>query len=229
MVNKTPIQITSGTANDDSVVHASDAAVSDLSRSHKERDISRLQGTAPLFSASKTYAVNDLVTESGIVYRNIVAIVVPAAFDGADWVRISPIDISCKATKTTDQAIPRITTTTITWNSELYDTDSMHDNSTNNSRITIKTAGKYSILAQAEWGINSGGFRFLDMIKNGTDGIARVRYQADNASENIISYVGEFAVNDYIELNVFQDTGGDLDFESGTGVENTYLEAHKIN
>lgn len=85
MVDKTPAQITSGTANDASVVHASDATLTNLSRSHTERDISRLQGTAPLFSASKTYAVNDLVTESGIVYRNIVAIAVPAAFNPTDW------------------------------------------------------------------------------------------------------------------------------------------------
>jgi len=85
MVDKTPAEITSGTANDDSVVHASDADVTDFSRSHTERDISRLQGTAPLFSAAKTYNVNDLVTQNNIVYRNIVAIAVPAAFDAADW------------------------------------------------------------------------------------------------------------------------------------------------
>jgi len=32
-----------------------------------------------------------------------------------------------------------------------------------------------------------------------------------------------------IPLEVFQDTGGNLDFESGAMLENTYLEAHKIN
>jgi len=138
-------------------------------------------------------------------------------------------DISCKVTKTTNQSIPRIIMTTINWDSELYDTDSMHDNVTNNSRITIKTPGKYSISAQSEWGINSGGFRFLEIIKNGVDSIARVRDLADNASEHNIVFVGEFAVNDYIELIVFQDTGGNLDFEAGALLKNTYLEAHKIN
>ena len=116
-----------------------------------------------------------------------------------------------------------------TWDEELYDTDGMHDTVTNNSRITFKTAGKYSISAQSEWGINSGGFRFMDIIKNGVDSIARVRDLAENASEHNIAFVGEFAVNDYIELIVFQDTGGNLDFEAGAMLENTYLEAHKIN
>lgn len=85
MVDKTPAQITPGNANDNSVVHASDATLSDLSRSHTERDISRLQGTAPLFQVTQTYIVNDLVTESNIVYRNIVPIPVPGAFNPADW------------------------------------------------------------------------------------------------------------------------------------------------
>jgi len=138
-------------------------------------------------------------------------------------------DISVKVTKTTDQSIPRIILTMVTWNSEEYDTDGMHDNVTNNSRITFQTAGKYSILAQSEWGINSGGFRFMDIMKNGVDSIARVRDLADNASEHNISFVGEFVVGDYIQLEVFQDTGGNLDFESGAIIENTYLEAHKID
>jgi len=141
----------------------------------------------------------------------------------------SATDISCKVTKTADQSIPRITLTMVTWDSEEYDTDEMHDNVTNNSRITFNTAGKYSVLAQSEWEVNSGGFRFMDIMKNGVDSIARVRNLADNASEHNIAFVGEFAVGDYIELEVFQDTGGSLDFESGAILENTYLEAHKIN
>ena len=138
-------------------------------------------------------------------------------------------DISVKVTKTTDQSIVRNTLTMVTWDSEKYDTDDMHDNVTNNSRITFNTAGKYSVLAQSEWGINSGGFRFMDIMKNGVDSIARVRNLAENASEHNIAFVGEFAVGDYIQLEVFQDTGGNLDFESGAILENTYLEAHKIN
>lgn len=85
MADKLPFQITSGTPNDDSVVHASDADNSDLSRSHNERGISRLQGTAPNYSASKTYNVNDIVEENGIVYRNTTSIGTPEAFDRSKW------------------------------------------------------------------------------------------------------------------------------------------------
>jgi hypothetical protein len=89
MVDKTPAQIIPGNANDDSVVHASDASLADLSRSHAERDISRLQGTAPLFQVTKTYIINDLVTQINIVYRNIIAIPVPGAFNPTEWQAVS--------------------------------------------------------------------------------------------------------------------------------------------
>jgi len=85
MADKTPVQITSGNANDDSVVHASDATLGDLSRSHAERDISRLQGAAPAYSASKTYNIGDLVTQANVTFRNITAIATPEAFTPAKW------------------------------------------------------------------------------------------------------------------------------------------------
>ncbi len=88
MVDKLPFQITPGTANDDSVVHASDADVSDLSRSHTERDISRLQSSMPEYSASKTYAVGDMQSEQKIMWRCVIAITVPEAFDQGKWVRV---------------------------------------------------------------------------------------------------------------------------------------------
>ena len=85
MADKLPYQITPGTPNDASVVHASDADESDLSRSHDERDISRLQGTAPVYDAAKTYNLNDLVTQSNTVYRCSTAIGTPEAFDPSKW------------------------------------------------------------------------------------------------------------------------------------------------
>ncbi len=85
MADKLPFQITPGTPNDDSVVHASDADESDLSRSHNERGISRLQGTSPLYSASKTYALNDLVEQFRLVFRCTTAVTVAESFDFGKW------------------------------------------------------------------------------------------------------------------------------------------------
>ncbi len=101
MVDKLPKDITTGAPNDASVVHASDADVSDLSRSHNERDISRLQGAAPAYSALKTYNIGDLVTESGVTYRNIVSVAIPQGFDPGKWKDIDgptiPAEIQAEA------------------------------------------------------------------------------------------------------------------------------------
>lgn len=154
------------------------------------------------------------------------------AGDGTAATDLIP-DISCKVTKSSDQSIPNTSFTAITWDQESYDTDSMHDNVINNSRITINTAGKYSILAQAEWANNNSGVRQLQIRKNGTETLGMTRV-ADNqaGAEGIIAVVGDFAVNDYIELRVWQNSGGNLNFTTGFGGDfllETYLEAHKIN
>lgn len=90
MVNRTPAELDPGTPSDTSIVHASENGVSTNSKGHDERNISRLQGTAPLYSSSKTYNLNDLVTESGTVFRNTTAIAIPETFTPSKWV---PLEI----------------------------------------------------------------------------------------------------------------------------------------
>lgn len=50
---------------------------------------------------------------------------------------------ACKITHSVAQSIADASATTVAFDSEVYDTDSMHDIVTNNSRITINTAGLY--------------------------------------------------------------------------------------
>lgn len=85
MVNVTPAGITPGSASDGSVVHASDAALGNLSRSHDEREISRLQSAILAYDAAKTYEVGDLVRESGFNWICVTQITVPEAFDDSKW------------------------------------------------------------------------------------------------------------------------------------------------
>lgn len=146
--------------------------------------------------------------------------------DGAKWIRLSQTssDISCKVTKSADQTITNSTSTIITWDQEDYDTDGMHDNVTNNSRITIKTPGKYSIMAQFEWASNSTGKRIIDIMKNSVV-LGKANYLASGSSQHTISFVGSFVVDDILEVRVFQDSGGNLDFLNNI----TYFEVVKID
>jgi len=146
-------------------------------------------------------------------------------FDGgSDQWKLIIRDISCKVTKSADQSIPNSASTIITWNQEDYDTDGMHDNVTNNSRITIKTAGKYSVMAQFEWASNSSGKRIIDIMKNSVV-LGKANYLASGNSQHTISFVDALVVGDILEVRVFQDSGGSLDFLNNI----TYFEAHKIN
>lgn len=97
-------------------------------------------------------------------------------------------------------------------NSERYDTDTIHDVSTNNSRLTCKTAGKYLIIAGVEWGINGTGVRTLNIVLNRTTVIASVTVSA-NANSGIRQQamtIYELGVNDYVEVRAYQNSGGNL-------------------
>lgn len=108
------------------------------------------------------------------------------------------------------------TPTVLALNSERYDTDVIHDNATNNSRLTCKTAGKYRITGQVQWASGAGTFRQADLLLNGTTVIAvdnrppvsgTVTYQQ-------VTTTYDLAVNDYVELRVLQDTAGSLNVNS---------------
>ncbi len=76
--------------------------------------------------------------------------------------------ISCRAYHNAGQSIPNSVPTALSLNSERWDTDGIHDNVTNNSRLTCKTAGYYSIMAAVDFTSNNTGNRVLYIRLNGT-------------------------------------------------------------
>jgi len=109
------------------------------------------------------------------------------------------------------------TTTTMPFPTESFDTNTFHDNSTNNSRFTIP-AGKagyyeinYTVLYQ---GYSSDHNVRLAFFKNGSQiclykgaSVAGVGEQNYNFTRTV-----NLAVSDYIELKVWQDSGISRDF-----------------
>ena len=78
--------------------------------------------------------------------------------------------VGCALYRSGIATIPNDTNTIIGWDSERFDTNTFHDNVTNNSRITIPSgyAGKY--LISYAWGYNSNvnGYRELQLLLHGT-------------------------------------------------------------
>lgn len=103
------------------------------------------------------------------------------------------------------------TSTVLTFDSERYDNDAIHDTVTNSGRLTCKTAGRYSITGHVDWAANGTGHRVCSIRLNGTTNIASDGKPASAAStRHAVPALYSLAVNDYVELLVFQDTGGAL-------------------
>lgn len=110
----------------------------------------------------------------------------------------------------------------ITFEQEAYDTDTMHDNSTNNGRITFTTAGVYLVWGKVLWDddTNSTGFRQITIERNGvgTDEAIDRRSPTGVAGEfttNHVMYEDTFVATDYVELHASQNSGVTLSTRVG--------------
>lgn len=124
----------------------------------------------------------------------------------------------CRVYNNAAQSIANATDTTLAFNSESLDNDTMHDNVTLNSRVTIRTAGLYIINANIEWPTNGTGERTLYLFLNGTTVLPG--YTAV-PSTNIVDAVGQstscfykFIAGDFIEVRVKQTSTAPLNINS---------------
>jgi hypothetical protein len=128
----------------------------------------------------------------------------------------------------TAQSISSGSWTTVTWDTENYDTDSFWTVSPNPTRITIPSgkSGKYSFNFSAAFGNNSTGARLCKLQKNGSDILLGQWTSATNGHDSNINGSGvlNLTAADYIEMQVFQDSGGARDLY-GVGSVGTYIMA----
>lgn len=109
-----------------------------------------------------------------------------------------------------NQSIPNNAYTSVTWNSEQYDNDGAHSDSTNPSRYTAQTAGWFEFHALVNHdAVSSAGDRFARFLKNGTTtfGLAVTRTSTTNSASNMITGWSLMAVGDYVEASTYQNSG----------------------
>ncbi|KKL83056.1 hypothetical protein LCGC14_1978570 [marine sediment metagenome] len=123
------------------------------------------------------------------------------------------MDIGARAFDNANQTISDNTATAIDLNSERYDTDTIHDLSTNNSRLTATTAGKYVITANIEFASNSTGRRLITIRLNGSTFIAEMEWDANqnDTTRMALTTIYELAATNYVEIVVLQTSTGNLD------------------
>ena len=109
-------------------------------------------------------------------------------------------DISCRVKQAVTQNIWS-TLTAIIFDAETFDTDTMHDNATNNTRITFTTAGKYQINAAVTTDGNSANR--IQIRLNWTTVIGAIgwaNWWASTQNGSDLNTIYDFAASDYIEV-----------------------------
>lgn len=103
-------------------------------------------------------------------------------------------------------SIPDSTNTTLTFDSERFDTDTIHSTSSNQGRLTATTAGVYIITGHVTWAANATGYREVFIKLNGTTTIAESTHNANvgATTHQSIATIYKLAAADYVELRVNQ-------------------------
>ena len=117
---------------------------------------------------------------------------------------------SVRAFRSTNQTITSGSNQTITFNSERWDTNAMHDPTTNSSRLVAPIDGVYTISANVVWsGGACGGGCFLGVHRNGGSFIGTASNPEAGSFELDQSLTTQYALKagDYVEVQVYQGSG----------------------
>jgi hypothetical protein len=118
-----------------------------------------------------------------------------------------------RARHASDQAVANTTATALSLTAERYDTNGMHDTSTNHQRLTSQASGLYHIGGCAAFASNATGNRTLEIRRGGTTVLAaETRAAVSGAITTIVvSCDYELSSSEYVELVATQNSGGSLD------------------
>lgn len=122
------------------------------------------------------------------------------------------------------------TTYAVGFDTEAWDTDSMHSTASNTSRLVATTSGLYVLQCQLAFAANATGVRSLDIRKNAAGNPASGTLLASSRAAAISGVVTtislaidlQMAAGDYVELFGTHTSGGSLN--SSTGVNATFAQ-----
>jgi hypothetical protein len=131
------------------------------------------------------------------------------------------------------QSVNNSTLTALNFDTEDFDVGTMHDNVTNNTRVTIPASndGIYLVMGAATFAANATGNRQLVLKKNGATDVRSVTLPntgGATAQQMQIARVLALVATDYIELIVGQDSGGNLNVGSATRASSSELVVARL-
>lgn len=121
---------------------------------------------------------------------------------------------AAQLTQSAAQSIPNAALTAINFNQHpVLDSSFAHDNATNNSRLSVTETGIYLFIANVGFAGSITGIRSFQLRKNNS-AVFAISQQPNLGAlfQTVGNVVGMAALsaNDYVELIVYQDSGGNL-------------------
>lgn len=116
---------------------------------------------------------------------------------------------SCRVYHSVNQAVPHATLTTLTFDSELWDTNGLHNPALNPHRLTAQKAGYYLVSLAVAFTGRPNAYRQLNIHAAPPGWIATVRQHHTGAfdTEMTNQTIVHLNVGEYAQSTVYQDSG----------------------
>lgn len=129
-----------------------------------------------------------------------------------------PIAVLVQSSATT--TVPTNAWTSIGFDSSTIDNYGGHSNVTSNSRYTIQVPGKYLVSGTVAFALNTSGDRGAKIVKNGSTiqgpySLVGSASTAHGVSISTAGFIVACSASDYLELQGYQNTGGNLATQIG--------------
>jgi hypothetical protein len=128
-------------------------------------------------------------------------------------------------TQSTLQSVPNATWTAVNFDASTFDSYGGHSNSTNNTRYTAQVAGWYMVFGCGSIATNATGQRGTAAAKNGTRIQGAAGFYGAVAGNASVSpsppTIVFLAAGDYIEIQVYQSSGGALNTAVGVDLDSS--------
>lgn len=173
-------------------------------------------GTVITTGTSATTGMGFVVDEDDMTSNS--ATKVPTQQSVKAYVDANSGTYGARVRKSSAQALNNDTATTLSWDTEVFDTNTLHDNATNNSRLTLNKVGTWLVGGIVQFAANATGYRCAFIYKNGAGYSTPIRVPAASGIGTNVPFaevVQASAITDYVELLAQQNSGGSLNVESG--------------